>query len=172
MTSPPSRIARVAVPVPLHRLFDYSVPESMPQPVIGARVAVPFAGRRLVGVVTALNPEDAHDKVRPLSKVLDEESRLLERVGGGFGMVLKVFERERALHMVSQAYFLEWRGRRLYLPTLLTPGTAHVIHSDEGGGRFRFRLTIAHPLLGCLFSQDGRFADDTKAPRPAKGWMT
>lgn len=80
MTSPPSRIARVAVPVPLHRLFDYSVPESMPQPVIGARVAVPFAGRRLVGVVTALNPEDAHDKVRPLSKVLDEESVLGDEV--------------------------------------------------------------------------------------------
>ncbi len=106
------------------------------------------------------------------SKVLDEESRLLERVGGGFGMVLKVFEQDRALHMVSQAYFLEWRGRRVYLPDQLSPGTAHVIHSDEGGGLFRFRLTITHPLLGRLFTQDGRFADDAKAPRPAKGWMT
>ncbi|MDX1576096.1 MAG: DUF4166 domain-containing protein [Kiloniellales bacterium] len=106
------------------------------------------------------------------SKVLDEDSRLLERIGGGFGMVLRVFEQDRALHMVSQAYFLEWRGRRIYLPAPLTPGTAHVIHSDEGGGRFRFRLIITHPVLGCLFSQDGRFADDPKAPRQAKGWMT
>jgi primosomal protein N' (replication factor Y) len=80
MTSPPSRIARVAVPVPLHRLFDYSVPESLPLPVVGARVVVPFAGRRLVGVVTALNPPDAHDKVRPLSDVLDEESVLGDEV--------------------------------------------------------------------------------------------
>ena len=64
------------MPVPLHRLFDYSVPESTPLPVIGARVTVPFAGRRLVGVVVALNPDDAHDKVRPLSAVLDEESVL------------------------------------------------------------------------------------------------
>jgi primosomal protein N' (replication factor Y) len=62
--------------VPLHRQFDYSVPESLPLPVIGARVAVPFAGRRLVGLVTTLNPPDAHDKVRPLSAVLDEESVL------------------------------------------------------------------------------------------------
>ena len=62
--------------MPLHRQFDYSVPESLPLPVIGARVAVPFAGRRLVGLVTALNPPDAHDKVRPLSAVLDEESVL------------------------------------------------------------------------------------------------
>ena len=82
MTKPPARIARVAVPVPLHRLFDYSVPESMPLPVIGARVAVQFAGRRLVGLVTALNPEDAHDKVRPLSAVLDEESVLGDEVFG------------------------------------------------------------------------------------------
>lgn len=106
------------------------------------------------------------------SKVLDEESRLLERVGGGFGMLLRVFEQDRALHMVSRAYFLEWRGRRIPLPALLSPGTAHVIHSDEGGGRFRFRLTITHPALGCLFSQDGHFADEPKAPSHAKGWMT
>ena len=80
MSKPPSRIARVAVPVPLHRLFDYSVPESMQLPVIGARVVVPFSGRRLVGVVTALNPDDAHDKVRPLSTVLDAESVLGDEV--------------------------------------------------------------------------------------------
>ncbi len=82
MSKPPSRIARVAVPVPLHRLFDYSVPESLPLPVVGARVAVPFAGRRLVGLVTALNPDDAHDKVRPLAEVLDEESVLGDEVFG------------------------------------------------------------------------------------------
>lgn len=93
------------------------------------------------------------------SKVLDEQDRLLERVGGGFGMVLKVFEQDRALHMVSQNYFLEWRGRRFTLPDLLSPGTAHVIHSDEGGGLFRFRLTIAHRLLGTLIYQDGLFSD-------------
>ncbi len=68
------------MPVPLHRLFDYSVPDAMPLPKVGARVAVPFAGRRLVGLVTALNPTDAHDTVRPLSAVLDEESVLGEEV--------------------------------------------------------------------------------------------
>ena len=80
MTTPATRIARVAVPVPLHRLFDYSIPEDMPLPVIGARVAVPFSGRRLVGIVTALNPADAHNKVRPLAAVLDEESVLGDEV--------------------------------------------------------------------------------------------
>jgi len=94
------------------------------------------------------------------SKVLDEHSRLLERVGGGVGMLLRVFEQERALHMVSERYFLELRGRRLYLPALLSPGTAHVTHSDEGHGNFRFRLSITHRLLGTLFFQDGLFSDD------------
>ena len=80
MTTPATRIARVAVPVPLHRLFDYSVPDEMALPVVGARVAVSFSGRRLLGIVTALNPEDAHNKVRPLSTVLDQESVLGEEV--------------------------------------------------------------------------------------------
>ncbi len=97
------------------------------------------------------------------SKVLDERNRLLERVGGGFGMLLRVFEREQALHMVSERYFLEWRGRRVYLPELLSPGTAHVIHSDEGCGLFRFRLTITHRFLGPLFVQDGLFTDDDQS---------
>ncbi len=106
------------------------------------------------------------------SKVLDGRDRLLERVGGGFGMLLRVFEREQALHMVSQRYFLEWRGRRLYLPDLLSPGTAHVIHSDEGSGVFRFRLTIAHRLLGTLFFQDGLFSDGDETPSNPMGRQT
>ncbi len=68
------RIVRVALPVPLHRLFDYAVPECLPLPVIGARVTVPFAGRRLVGICMAINPPDAHHKVKHLDTILDEEN--------------------------------------------------------------------------------------------------
>lgn len=93
------------------------------------------------------------------SKVLEGQSRMVERVGGGFGMWLRVYEQDRALHMVSQCYFLELFGRRFYLPDLLSPGTAHVIHTDEGQGVFRFRLTITHRLLGTLFRQNGRFSE-------------
>ncbi|MGD8418513.1 MAG: primosomal protein N', partial [Pseudomonadales bacterium] len=70
------RTVRVAVPVPLHRQFDYAVPSELPMPAVGARVAVPFAGRTLVGLVTAANPRDAHEKVKPLRAVLDEQSVL------------------------------------------------------------------------------------------------
>jgi primosomal protein N' (replication factor Y) len=71
-TSAP-RVARVAVPVPLHQLFDYAVPESLPLPSIGARVAVQFGRQKLVGVCVALNPADAHPKLKPIMNVLDHE---------------------------------------------------------------------------------------------------
>ena len=75
-TSDRPRVARLAVAVPLHRLFDYSVPAELPMPVIGARVAVRFSGRRTVAVCVEHNPEDAHERLSPLSAVLDDDNLL------------------------------------------------------------------------------------------------
>jgi hypothetical protein len=97
--------------------------------------------------------------VRAVSiKKASAEEGLLECVGGGFGMRLRVFERERALHFVSVGFF--WRlGRwRMALPELLTPGRMHVVHRDLGGSRFRFTISVRHILLGETFHQDGTFA--------------
>jgi len=69
----PTRIARVAVPVPLARLFDYQIPGSEPTPAVGSRVQVPFSGRRLIGLCTAVNPPDAHDKLKSVYRVLDQD---------------------------------------------------------------------------------------------------
>lgn len=46
-------ILRVALPVPLSRLFDYRPPADGPLPAVGARVRVPFGRRRLTGLVMA-----------------------------------------------------------------------------------------------------------------------
>lgn len=94
------------------------------------------------------------------TKVIEQGRVLLECVGGGFGMRLTVYEQDHALHFLSQHYF--WRcGRfRLRLPAWLTPGVAHVAHSDLGEGRFRFEMTIEHPLLGVTYYQDGCFAEE------------
>src|SRR5713101_537517 len=63
----------VAVPVPLHSLFTYVVPEELNEIVReGSRVLVPFRRRSFVGVVTKKGtgpPENA--QVRPISRVLD-----------------------------------------------------------------------------------------------------
>jgi len=72
----PTRIARVAVPVPLARLFDYQIPGSEPTPAVGSRVQVPFSGRRLIGLCTAVNPPDAHDKLKSVYRVLDQDNFL------------------------------------------------------------------------------------------------
>ena len=70
----PPRVARVALPVAVDRLFDYAVPPELAAEVeVGRRVRVKFLRRSLVGVVTALTdaPEAPSRPLRPLEKVLD-----------------------------------------------------------------------------------------------------
>ena len=101
------------------------------------------------------------------TKILDANAQLLEVAGANFGMELHVFEEHRALHFVSKRYFWEGFGRRFYLPDLLTPGRAHVSHTDLGDGEFRFLITITHPLLGETFFQLGDFQEVTEPAEPA-----
>lgn len=68
----PPAIARIALPVPLDRLFDYLIPEGC-APVVGGRVCVPFGRQKLIGIVTDLVSESelALDKLKPIDEVLD-----------------------------------------------------------------------------------------------------
>ena len=68
----------VALPVPLDRTFTYAVGEQIP--VVGGRVLVPFAGRRLTGVVLRLHDEPLPDGIeaKPVQAVLDGEPLLTE----------------------------------------------------------------------------------------------
>jgi hypothetical protein len=102
-----------------------------------------FAGRAPVTVTSIKRPDGA--------------GGLMEAVGGGFAMALEVFERGGRLHFVSNRYFWQLGPLRLPLPAALAPGVLHVIHGDEGGGRFRFTLSTVHPWLGETFYQDGVF---------------
>ncbi|UPQ87825.1 primosomal protein N' [Vibrio sinaloensis] len=67
-------IARVALPVPLDKQFDYLIPSHL-FPIIGGRVSVPFGRQTLVGVVTALTHESQFDqsKLKPIQQVLDNQ---------------------------------------------------------------------------------------------------
>lgn len=68
----------VALPVPLDRTFSYAVGEYVP--VVGGRVLVPFAGRRLTGVVLRVHdgplPDGIETKV--VQAVLDREPLISE----------------------------------------------------------------------------------------------
>jgi len=70
-----SRYVDVALPVPLDQLFTYAV--NGVDPVVGARVLVPFAGQRLMGVVMRVHesaPEGV--EVKPIQQVLDDAALL------------------------------------------------------------------------------------------------
>jgi primosomal protein N' (replication factor Y) len=72
------RIARVAVPVPLYRLFDYTLEEGATLPLPGCRVRVPFARRLLTGVVLELAEASEYpdDQLKPVAEVLDRQPLL------------------------------------------------------------------------------------------------
>src|SRR5688572_21787380 len=67
-------ILRVALPVPLARLFDYRAPAGTraSDALVGARVRVPFGARELIGIVAEVGPPDpdAPDP-KPALAVLD-----------------------------------------------------------------------------------------------------
>ena len=74
----PSTILRVAVDVPLSRLFDYLPPANAPLPAVGARVQVPFGKRRLTGLVVehAAHSELPAGKLKRASAGLDGDALL------------------------------------------------------------------------------------------------
>ncbi len=68
-----TEVARIALPVPLRRAFDYAVPQGIALPAPGARVRARFNNRTLVGVCVDRNPADAYADPKPLLDVLDAE---------------------------------------------------------------------------------------------------
>lgn len=65
-------IAQVALPVPLHKTFDYRIAGEMP--VIGGRVRVPFGKQYKVGIVIGLSDSSEFplEQIKPINAVLDD----------------------------------------------------------------------------------------------------
>lgn len=70
-------LVQVALPVPLYRVFDYSVPKGLSLPKLGSRVEVSFGRQTLIGIVVAHITQDASDvpinKLKAINKRLDAE---------------------------------------------------------------------------------------------------
>lgn len=80
----PYRI-RVAVPAHVYDCFDYQISaEDYEQAKVGARVAVPFGSRNLIGVVmqklTPDTPENPKFKLKPIQALLDDDAILDNKV--------------------------------------------------------------------------------------------
>jgi len=126
-------ILRVALDVPLPRLFDYTAPGAGPADV-GRRVAVPFGRRTLVGIVmeVAGESEVAPGKLRPAGPILDDMPALArewlavarfasEYYQRPLGEVIHAalptrLRRPQALRLAPAAYALTDAGRAAVLP--------------------------------------------------------
>ncbi|MEM1228959.1 MAG: primosomal protein N' [Pseudomonadota bacterium] len=67
----PYPAVRLALPLPLHQQFDYALPAGAAPPLPGARVKVRFGRQQLVGICTDPAPADPHERLRPLTAVID-----------------------------------------------------------------------------------------------------
>lgn len=93
-------------------------------------------------------------------KRIDSAGTVTEETDGGLGMELRVFEDEGALVFESRRYFLSLgHGWRIPLPALMTPGRCRVSHCCVDATRFRFTMTMTHPIWGETFRQSGIFEE-------------
>lgn len=92
------------------------------------------------------------------------DGTVLERTDGGLGMVLDVSAGEGALVFTSRSFFLAVGPWRVPIPGLLTPGRCRVEHRAIDDTKFRFTLTMVHPLWGTTFRQTGVFTDAKENP--------
>jgi primosomal protein N' (replication factor Y) len=74
-------IVRVALDLPLSRLFDYSLNAGM-HAVVGQRLLVPFGRKQVVGVVMELveTSDLADERIKPVSRILDDVAPLPEEM--------------------------------------------------------------------------------------------
>ncbi len=85
---------------------------------------------------------------------------LEEYVGCGIGMELTVHVEDGALVFRSRRYFVEIGGWRVRVSRMLEPGQMQIVHREESAsGSFSFRLTLTHPVFGCMLHQLALFDD-------------
>ena len=126
---------------------------------IPATVRVHADGRGGVVWERRFHCDPANDHLVRSTKELGAEGRLRERVAGGLGMALDVFEDAGSLVFQSRHFVLIFGRVSVRVPALLAPGTCRVVHTDLGDGLFRFDLDMVHPLWGHTFHQSGVFTD-------------
>jgi hypothetical protein len=151
---------------PVGRMFSLFA-KAFGSPLSGTRATAIATSVRVAddgrgGMVWARSLHTRHDGAPHMvrsTKQLDAHGRLEERTDGGLTMGLRAFEESGALVFESHCFYLSLGRLRVRVPALLTPGTCRVVHTDLGGGLFRFDLDMVHPLWGRTFHQSGVFVD-------------
>jgi primosomal protein N' (replication factor Y) len=142
MPEPVNTVLRVALPVPLARLFDYLPPPSaaVDSRWIGRRVRVPFAKGELIGVVAGIGPAESPTlALKTIAESFDDEPLLA-------GELLDS---------------LRWAARYYHAPLGETFATALPAMLRAGQPlpetrAFAWRLTEAGPHRPCRLAQEHR----------------
>ncbi len=69
----PEHVIQVAVPRPLHAVYDYAIPAQLPLPAVGARIRVPFGRSETIGICTSTEVDHPHTKLKSVLAVIDQE---------------------------------------------------------------------------------------------------
>ncbi|MFZ6657472.1 DUF4166 domain-containing protein [Undibacterium sp. TJN19] len=88
-----------------------------------------------------------------------EKGEVLEYVGMGLGMKLRLHVHEGNLYFTSDGYFWDVLGVRIPIPGILTPGKTYLCHRNDNTQQFNIRIEIKHALFGTTFKQVGVFHD-------------
>jgi primosomal protein N' (replication factor Y) len=149
-------LIRVALPLPLDRLFTYRLTDDAPAPVRGARVVVGFGRRRLVGFAVDTTEETpAGVRLRPVERVVDAEPVLSET--------------EWALAEWMARYYVAPLGLvlRLFYPAGST-GEAEDGRDGDGAPRRLHVLPVADPGEA---ERERVLATLARAPQQRRAWM-
>lgn len=105
-------IAHIALPIALHSLFDYQLPESLPQAQMGMRVRVPFGNRQLIGIIVSIDQHTTieSDKLKTVDQLIDNEPVFSPSI-----WQLLIWSAEYYHHPIGEVLFHA-------LPTLLREG--------------------------------------------------
>jgi len=92
------------------------------------------------------------------TKCIRKNTGLIEVVGFGFGMYLKVYEQNSAIIFESTRFFWQLGRLKINIPQILTPGKTTVKQQALEGGLFRFSFDVIHPIFKQVYYQTGVFS--------------
>jgi primosomal protein N' (replication factor Y) len=74
------RIIQVAVPRPLHSVYDYHLEQEAPTPAVGARLRVPFGRSEVIGICVSTSVQTPHANTKAVLEVLDDDAAIAEEL--------------------------------------------------------------------------------------------
>ncbi len=86
------------------------------------------------------------------------DNEIVEFVGFGLGIRLRLSERDGALVFNSNGYLWRLGFLKLHLPDWLMLGTAEIIESPDGEGGVNLDFSIVHPWWGKTYDYSGQFS--------------